>query len=436
LQDIRQVLTHYYFLACFLLSLFLFCKKIKRNPLENEGSTLLRSKETTQAIKSNTAKSLFNDYKRVIMDPKYFDDLIEHRKVNFLNGKPFSTSYLNLLRDRKTLPVWEFRLSLLQTIYKHAVVVINGNTGCGKTTQIPQFLAIQQYGNIVCTQPRRAAAVTIAKRVALEMDVNLGEAVGYRIKDDSKISQSTVLTFVTEGMLVRDALSNQLDKYSVIIIDEAHERSIHTDLLCCVLKNALFTRANIKVIIMSASMQVDRFSKFFFNCPVINIPGKLHSVTINYLPTRIADLRYSYIALTIRTITQLLAEQVSTHSRAENRNILVFLPGKDDITTLALELSMALSDEQKQETVILPFHSQLSMQQQEKIFGLDPHSRAIILSTNIAESSVTIPNIGIVIDSGLIKRKVRHSFILPYFHTFILSYFHTFILSYFHTFIL
>ena len=192
----------------------------------------------------------------------------------------------SIKEQRESLPIFSLREALLAAIHDNQVLVVIGETGSGKTTQMTQYLAESGYtstGRIGCTQPRRVAAMSVAKRVAEEVGCRLGEEVGYAIRFEDCTCQSTVIKYMTDGMLLREALlDDSLTSYSVIILDEAHERTIHTDVLFGLLKGVLQRRKDLKVIVTSATLDAEKFSSYFFECPIFTIPGRTYPVEVLY----------------------------------------------------------------------------------------------------------------------------------------------------------
>ena len=203
-----------------------------------------------------------------------FSDLIQSG-CNPFNGKPYSRRYHDILRGRKELPVYGFLERLLDAVKNNQTVVVEGETGSGKTTQIPQFL-VKDYARrgskcVACTQPRRVAAMSIAQRVADEMDVQLGEEVGYSIRFEDTTGPNTLLKFMTDGMLLREAMSDPfLERMSVIVLDEAHERTLSTDVLMGLLKELLQQRKDLKCVVMSATLDAEKFQAYFEGAPLLS----------------------------------------------------------------------------------------------------------------------------------------------------------------------
>jgi len=198
------------------------------------------------------------------------------KKVNPYNGRPFSDRYYEILEKRKQLPVYEFKEKFLEDVKNNTVVVLVGETGSGKTTQIPQFLVDAGYTQngkkvVGCTQPRRVAAMSVSKRVSDEMDVVLGQEVGYSIRFEDVTSDRTFLKYLTDGMLLREAMDDPLlSRYSVIILDEAHERTLSTDILFGLIKEVLKNRKNdLKLIVMSATLDAKKFQDYFEAAPLL-----------------------------------------------------------------------------------------------------------------------------------------------------------------------
>ncbi|QDZ17912.1 DEAH-box nuclear pre-mRNA splicing factor [Chloropicon primus] len=311
-------------------------------------------------------------------------------------------SSLSIAEQRKGLPIYKLRDQLIQAVNDNQFMVVIGETGSGKTTQMTQYLAEAGYtsrGKIGCTQPRRVAAMSVAKRVSEEFGCRLGEEVGYAIRFEDRTSKDTVIKYMTDGMLLREVLLKEtLHDYSVIILDEAHERTINTDVLFGLLKNLVQQRKDIKIIITSATLDAEKFSSYFFNCPIFTIPGRMFPVEILYTKDPEAD----YLDACLVTVMQI-------HLTEPEGDILVFLTGQEEIDT-ACEI---LYDRMKAlgpavpELIILPVYSALPSEMQTKIFDPAPEgSRKCVVATNIAEASLTIDGIYYVVDPGFAKQKV------------------------------
>lgn len=308
---------------------------------------------------------------------------------------------------RKSLPVYSYREEFLKIINENQTLIVVGETGSGKTTQLPQYLHEAGYSRnnqvIACTQPRRVAATSVANRVANEMQVKLGEQVGYNIRfDDNCKDGVTVIKYVTDGMLLREFLQDPtLGKYSAIMIDEAHERTLSTEILLSLLKDVMMTtrKDDLKIIIASATINAEKFSQFFNNAPILNIPGRRFPVKIHYTKQPEAN----YIQAAITTIFQIHMTQPLPG------DILVFLTGQDEIETMEeilRDLILKLGD-QIDPMIVCSIYANLPQELQQKIFQPTPsNTRKIVLATNIAETSITIDGISYVIDPGYVKQNV------------------------------
>uniref|UniRef100_A0A3Q2WF42 RNA helicase n=2 Tax=Haplochromini TaxID=319058 RepID=A0A3Q2WF42_HAPBU len=278
------------------------------------------------------------------------------QQINPFTNLPHTPRYYEILNKRLQLPVWEYRERFTEILMRNQSFVLVGETGSGKTTQIPQWCVDMVRSlpgpkrAVACTQPRRVAAMSVAQRVADEMDVMLGQEVGYSIRFEDCSSAKTVLKYMTDGMLLREAMNDPLlERYGVIILDEAHERTLATDILMGVLKEVVRQRPDLKVIVMSATLDAGKFQVYFDNCPLLTIPGRTHPVEIFYTPEPERD----YLEAAIRTVIQI-------HMCEEDEgDALLFLTGQE-----------------------------------------------VVVSTNIAETSLTIDGVVFVIDPGFAKQKV------------------------------
>jgi HrpA-like RNA helicase len=205
--------------------------------------------------------------------------------INPHSGRPYSQRYFTILEGRKKLPVWEQRNDFFEMVKKNQTIVLVGETGSGKTTQIPAFMLEMGLARgkrmIACTQPRRVAAMSVSKRVSEELDVELGEEVGYTIRFEDVTGPKTVLKYMTDGMLLREFLGEpDLASYSAMMLDEAHERTLHTDILFGLLKDIARFRPDLKLLVSSATLDAAKFSEYFDDAPVFNIPGRRFPVDI------------------------------------------------------------------------------------------------------------------------------------------------------------
>lgn len=304
---------------------------------------------------------------------------------------------------RTSLPVYSVKRRLMNVIREHQICIVVGETGSGKTTQLAQYLEEEGYGSfgtIGCTQPRRVAAVSVAQRVSEEFHdgCKLGQEVGYSIRFEDCTSEKTIIKFMTDGILLRESLSDpDLDRYSVVIMDEAHERSLNTDVLFGILRGIVARRRDLKVIITSATMNADKFSTFFGAAPVFTIPGRTFPVDTFYSRNPIED----YVQGAVWQALQL-------HIQAPlPGDILIFMTGQEDIEATCEMLAEEIDKrENPRPILILPIFSQLAADLQAKIFEPAPEgARKVVVATNIAETSLTIDGIKYVIDSGYCKLK-------------------------------
>ncbi|KAF7809030.1 Pre-mRNA-splicing factor ATP-dependent RNA helicase DEAH10 [Senna tora] len=350
-----------------------------------------------------------------------------------------------ILQQRKSLPIASVEKRLVEEVRKNDILIIVGETGSGKTTQIPQFLFDAGFchdGKVIgITQPRRVAAVTVAKRVSEECGAELGQKVGYSIRFDDTTSTSTRIKYMTDGLLLREALLDPfLSKYSVIIVDEAHERTVHTDVLLGLLKNVQHARstsigdgsgltsenknvrrgisldkenggqcgsflrkdnnrkyAPLKLIIMSASLDARVFSEYFGGAKAVHVQGRQFPVDIFYTRHGEAD----YLDAALITIFQI-------HLEEGPGDMLVFLTGQEEIESIERLITERLKQlpEGNQKLLVVPIFAALPSEQQMRVFAPAPSGfRKVILATNIAETSVTISGIKYVIDPGLVKAR-------------------------------
>lgn len=302
---------------------------------------------------------------------------------------------------RKSLPIYEFRDELIEAIGKHQVLIVVAETGSGKTTQLPQYLHEAGYTKggmkVGCTQPRRVAAMSVAARVAEEMGSRLGQEVGYSIRFEDMTSDKTVIKYMTDGMLLREFLTDPaLSTYSALIIDEAHERTLSTDILFGLVKDIARFRPDLRLLISSATLNAQKFSEFFDNAPIFDVPGRRFPVDMFY--TQQPEANYIHAAVT--TILQI-------HTTQPKGDILLFLTGQDEIEACEenLKETMYTLGDKVPELIIAPIYANLPSELQTKIFEPTPEgARKVVLATNIAETSITIDGVVYVIDPGFVKQ--------------------------------
>ncbi|KAH1246480.1 Pre-mRNA-splicing factor ATP-dependent RNA helicase DEAH1 [Glycine max] len=377
----------------------------KMNPFaEQEAWEEHQIGKATLKFGSKNKKQVSDDYQYV------FEDQIDFIKASVMEGDKFDyeemedshekskakSAFEALQEERKKLPMFPYRDELLE-----AVLVIVGETGSGKTTQIPQYLHEAGYtkrGMIACTQPRRVAAMSVAARVSQEMGVKLGHEVGYSIRFEDCTSEKTILKYMTDGMLLREFLGEpDLASYSVVMVDEAHERTLSTDILFGLVKDIARFRPDLKLLISSATLDAEKFSDYFDSAPIFRIPGRRYPVEISYTKAPEAD----YLDAAIVTSLQI-------HVTQPPGDILVFLTGQEEIETAEEILKHRTRGlgTKISELIICPIYANLPTELQAKIFEPTPEgARKVVLATNIAETSLTIDGIKYVIDPGFCKMK-------------------------------
>ena len=299
----------------------------------------------------------------------------------------------------KSLPVSQRKAEIEKLLSEHQVIVVAGETGSGKTTQLPKMcleLGFGNLGTIGHTQPRRIAARSVAARIAEELQTELGDLVGYKVRFNDQISDNTQIKLMTDGILLAEIQTDRfLNQYSCLIIDEAHERSLNNDFILGYLKQLLPRRPDLKVIITSATIDVERFSKHFNNAPIIEVSGRTYPVEVRYRPVAEEDDQDQLQGI-LNAVDELQAEG--------RGDILIFMNGEREIRDTA----EALQKQNLKHTEILPLFARLSAQEQNKIFHPSGLNR-IVLATNVAETSLTVPGIKYVIDPGT-ARISRYSY--------------------------
>ncbi len=300
-----------------------------------------------------------------------------------------------------SLPITAKKDEIISAIKKNKVVIISGETGSGKTTQIPKFCleaGLGIKGLIGCTQPRRIAAINVAKRIAEELNQSLGQAIGYKIRFDDKIKTSAYIKLMTDGILLAETQTDRfLNAYDTIIVDEAHERSLNIDFTLGILRRLVKKRNDLKLIITSATIDTNKFSKAFDDAPIIEVSGRMFPVETHYIPAIKKDdekqsiEEQGYVEAAADAVHHLV-------SQSRTGDILVFMPSEQDIgDTMELIRGRQLPGLQ-----VLPLFARLSAKEQSKIFSRGV-GRKIIVATNVAETSLTIPGIKYVVDTGLAR---------------------------------
>ena len=375
--------------------------------------------------------------------------------VALWHSKSSAPSYIQMLKTRTKLPIWAYRDELLDAIQRHQVVIVCGETGCGKSTQVPAFilehsLSYGQPCKIYCTQPRRISAISLARRVNEELgerknDVGTSRSlVGYAIRLESRMTAQTRLVYATTGIVMRILEgSSDLGGITHLILDEVHERTIDSDFLLIVLRKLMIKRPDLKVILMSATVNAEQFSRYLDDAPVMNVPGRTYPVETKYLEDAVEFTQYvvsgdygqadpdddredrmgdvsapqgdlsSYSSRTRNTLGRLdeyrieydlvtkLLEAIATQDAFidYSKAILVFLPGIAEIRRLN---DMLLGHRSfSRGWCIYPLHSTIATDEQEQAFNVPPPGiRKIVLATNIAETGITIPDVTCVIDAG------------------------------------
>jgi len=425
----------------------------KRQEQDLEDGVLLQGafKGRGQGRNTNGGDSSHDRTKNNPASPEFYQN-IWHRKCS-------SPRYATMLQSRMKLPMWDFRQQVVDAVDREQVVIVCGETGCGKSTQVPSFLLEHQLSQgkpckIYCTEPRRISAISLARRVSEELGEgrkDLGtprSLVGFSIRLEANTSRETRLVFATTGIVMRMLEgSNELKEITHLILDEVHERSIDSDFLLIVLKRLLLKRKDLKVVLMSATVDAERFSKYLGGAPVLNVPGRTFPVQVKYLedaveltgfsvdkgaqkivdldddlaepepevsskPELIKELQ-NYSPRTRNTLAQMdeyrieldlilqLISRIATDPTYVpfSKAILVFLPGIAEIRALN---DLLLGDKHfANDWLVYPLHSTIATEEQEAAFLIPPPGmRKIVLATNIAETGITIPDVTCVIDTG------------------------------------
>ncbi len=298
----------------------------------------------------------------------------------------------------EALPIAARRADIVDAIRKNPVVIITGETGSGKTTQIPKMCLEAGRGvdgRIGCTQPRRVAAITVSQRIAEEMGEDPGRSVGYKIRFEDRTSADVFIKIMTDGILLMEAQADPfLNGYDTIIVDEAHERSLNIDFVLGMLKNLLRKRRDLKVVITSATIDTEKFSAAFGGAPILEVSGRMYPVDIRYEPLDEGmeeREEITHVEAAVRAVDGII-------DAGEGGDILVFMPTEQDIR----ESCDLLEGREHRGVKILPMYARLSSQDQRRVF-FPMRERKIVVATNVAETSITIPGIRFVIDTGLAR---------------------------------
>ncbi|PWN35355.1 P-loop containing nucleoside triphosphate hydrolase protein [Meira miltonrushii] len=353
-------------------------------------------------VKDEDAEASSNDQKKESngYNHKSESQFASHLKKAERGGSNF-TQAKTLREQRQFLPAFACRDELMHVIRENQVVIVIGETGSGKTTQVAQFLYEEGYakhGMIGCTQPRRVAAMSVAKRVSEEMEVELGSTVGYAIRFEDCTSEQTRIKYMTDGVLLRESLNEgDLDRYNAIILDEAHERSLSTDVLMGLLKKILTRRRDLKLIVTSATMNAEKFARFFGDAPMYTIPGRTFPVDVLFSKTPCED----YVESAVKQV-------LSIHLSQNPGDILVFMTGQEDIEATCEVVQERLGQlDNAPPLLVLPIYSQMPADLQANIFNPSENGeRKVVVATNIAETSLTVDGIMYVVDAGYSKLKV------------------------------
>eukprot|EP01134_Creolimax_fragrantissima_P006981 CFRG6981T1 len=367
-----------------------------------------------QAVNSDNAKNFWrpgttgpgSSLDRSANEEEGFD---VNRALSAITHTP--SSFAALSAHRKQLPVYKYRQHILYLLETYKTIVVVGETGCGKTTQVPQFLAESGWAAhgkmIACTQPRRVAATTVAQRVAEEVGCALGDKVGYCVRFDSVVGPNTQIKYMTDGMLVRETLLDPLlERYSCVMVDEAHERGLYTDVLIGLLRKIMKKRKDLRVIVSSATLDAEAFAEFFETnendhdkgrntATILSVEGRMHPVDIHYKRFPVPD----YVTACVDTVMQI-------HANEGDGDVLVFLTGQDEVDRAVDIITDRASAVSNSSMRLLPLPLYASLPSEMQVRAFQPVSRGcrkVVIATNIAETSVTIPNIVFVIDAGFAK---------------------------------
>ncbi len=292
--------------------------------------------------------------------------------ADFLQRERFSK--LRKLREAQAgLPIAEYRGEILRKLEENQVVIVAGDTGCGKSTQVPQYLLGAGYQGIACTQPRRIACISLAKRVGYETLNEYGSEIGYQIRFERRKTDRTRVLFLTEGLLLRQVAADpSLSSYGVVVLDEVHERHLHGDFLLGIVKCLVQQRADLKVVLMSATINIKLFQEYFHGeAPVVQVPGRLYPIKLNYMPVPAIEKSSDSAKLNPAPYVRVLQLIDRKYPDKERGDVLIFLSGLREITTVA-EACQEYADTTKGKWIVLPLHSTLSLAEQDKVFDYAP----------------------------------------------------------------
>ncbi|XP_063238775.1 probable ATP-dependent RNA helicase DHX34 [Bacillus rossius redtenbacheri] len=359
-------------------------------------------------LRVHVASSVDDDYKRLPSRSLSRQQLAEFRGVlhlylDFQQREKFA-KLKKLRKSQASLPVAQFREEIVSSVQKNRVVVIAGDTGCGKSTQVPQYLLKAGFNKIVCTQPRRIACISLCKRVAYETLNEYGTDVGFQIRFEKSKTQHTRIVFVTEGLLLRQVSTDPcLSGYDVVVLDEVHERHLHGDFLLGVVKCLLYQRSDVKVVLMSATINIQLFAGYFGDyAAVVQVPGRLYPIKLLYQPVSAEEKSSKSARINPAPYVRIMQLIDEKYPRAEKGDLLIFLSGMSEISTV-VDAARQYA-QQNQGWIVLPLHSTLSIAEQDKCFDYSPDGvRKCVVSTNIAETSITIDGVRFVVDSGKVK---------------------------------
>ncbi|APR71949.1 ATP-dependent RNA helicase HrpA [Acinetobacter haemolyticus] len=317
------------------------------------------------------------------------------------------------IKLNQDLPVTQYADRLIEAIQKHQVIIVAGETGSGKTTQLPQIAMLAGRGltgMIGHTQPRRLAARSVSQRIAEEVGEKLGESIGFKVRFNEQGSQDSIVRLMTDGILLAELTNDRfLSKYDTIIIDEAHERSLNIDFIMGYLKQLLPKRPDLKVIVTSATLDVNRFSQYFNNAPIFEVEGRSYPVEVRYRPIselsivgsdddEFDDFEENLPRAVVQAVEECFAD-AEAKGHPEHADILIFASTEQEIR----ELQETLQKYGPRHTEVLPLYARLALAEQQKIFNPGGKGRRIIIATNVAETALTVPNIRYVIDSGFAR---------------------------------